>query len=445
MRCPLLPLLAGVAVASAGCSEYGIEPKKEEPHFEEDNPTYPDVAVTPTAIDLGALCPGVVGGTEVEISNEGDADLNVRRIEIAGRGWSVGEVTLPATLAPDERLVVSVGGGPGDALLTVHTDDPDSPELEVPIVSVLDAPPTATIASPADGAVLPGDIVDPFVGYVTDDIDPADTLAVSWSSNVDGVLSTTPASAAGEAVLAWDPIGRSAGAHAVTLTATDSCGQAASDLVSFCQDQGYSADNLDLATWNFEGSALWDATNEWVELTSATYNQSGTAFQTATPVSADNVSIAFRFFVSGGDGADGISLTALDVARMTSFVGEAGGGIGYSGLPGWSIEVDTWYNGEYGDPTEADHVSIHFDGQPFGPAAWAALPEMEDGNWHDMEVTVLARHVVVTVDGVAYIDQNLSGFTPFSAYVGFTAATGGATNYHLIDALTVTRNVCDEG
>ena len=62
-----------------------------------------------------------------------------------------------------------------------------------------------------------------------------------------------------------------------------------------------------------------------------------------------------------------------------------------------------------------------------------------------MTVTVLGRRVTVAIDGVAYIDQNLSGFTPFPAYVGFTAATGSVTNYHLIDALTVTRYVCEEG
>ncbi|MDP2315793.1 MAG: hypothetical protein Q8P41_23045 [Pseudomonadota bacterium] len=441
MRTSLLLLLA----FAAGCTEYGIEEKKEEPTFEEDTPTFPDVAVSPTAIDLGLLCPGVVGETTVEVSNVGDSALNVQAVEVVGDGWALGEVTVPATLQPGEVLVIPVTGGPGDAMLTVHTDDPETPDIDVPMWAVLDAAPTATITAPVDGEVLAGDVAATFTGLVADDRDPADTLAVAWSSDIDGVLSTAPASATGETSFAWDPTVRTAGSHRVTLTATDTCGQAVSQTVTICQDQGYSADNLDLSTWHFEGNARWDGANGWVELTQPSANQSGTAFQTATTVGADNVSIDFRFYVSGGDGADGISVTALDSSRMTGFVGSSGGGLGYAGLPGWSIEVDTWYNAEYGDPTQEDHVSIHFDGEPFGPAAWAALPEMEDGAWHDMSVIVLARHVTVSIDGVTYIDEDLPGFTAFPAYVGFTAATGSVTNYHLIDALTVTQYVCEEG
>ncbi|MES2642940.1 MAG: hypothetical protein V4850_25880 [Myxococcota bacterium] len=428
----------------AACTEYGIEGQKEEPTLEEDTAGFPDVAVTPTTIDLGVVCAGSIHESVVEVSNGGDEPLNVRGLTLDGEGWAHGDVTLPTTLQPGELLSIPVTGGPGNATLTVHTDDPDSPDVEVALWAALDAPPTATITAPPDGDVLAGDALVSFTGLVTDDADAADTLAITWASDIDGVVGTGPATAAGDTSVSWDPSVRTAGSHRVTLTATDSCGQSVSDAVTICQDQGYTADNLDLATWNFEGSARWDGGNGWVELTQPLEGQSGTAFQTATTVSADNVSIDFSFYVSGGSGADGISVTALDSSRMAGFVGDSGGGMGYGGLPGWSVEVDTYYNYDYGDPTEGDHVSIHFDGQPMNPAAWAALPEMEDGAWHAMTVTVLARRVTVAIDGVTYIDQNLSGLTPFPAYVGFTAGTGSLTNYHLIDALTVTRYVCEE-
>jgi hypothetical protein len=44
---------------------------------------------------------------------------------------------------------------------------------------------------------------------------------------------------------------------------------------------------------------------------------------------------------------------------------------------------------------------------------------------------------------VVYIDQDVAGFTAFSAWVGFTAGTGGETNEHRIDELTVTDYSCD--
>jgi hypothetical protein len=54
----------------------------------------------------------------------------------------------------------------------------------------------------------------------------------------------------------------------------------------------------------------------------------------------------------------------------------------------------------------------------------------------------VAPNVKVSIDGVTYLDQAVPGNYNFPAYVGFTAATGGSTNYHLIDALTVTEYVC---
>ena len=54
-----------------------------------------------------------------------------------------------------------------------------------------------------------------------------------------------------------------------------------------------------------------------------------------------------------------MGLTALDIDRMTTYLGGTGCGIGYGGdatctsgpaLPGWSIEVDTYYNGGQDQP-----------------------------------------------------------------------------------------------
>lgn len=85
-----------------------------------------------------------------------------------------------------------------------------------------------------------------------------------------------------------------------------------------------------------------------------------------------------------------------------------------------------------------------FDGDVDDPAAWAALPELEDTGWHTMSVVVAAPRVTVRIDEVAYLDQDLGGAFSFPAHVGFTAGTGGLTNSHLIDALQVTEHVCGD-
>jgi hypothetical protein len=285
---------------------------------------------------------------------------------------------------------------------------------------------------------------------VSDDVDPPEALALSWASNVDGVVGTDPAASDGLATLAWSAAAQTAGQQIVTLTATDSCGNVGGAHVGVCQQSGYTEDSIDLASWHFEGNANWDATNGWLELTEPVTGQLASAFDTADLVGGDEVSISFLFYVSGGTGADGISLTALDVDRMTSYLGASGGSIGYGsdgvnpGLPGWSIEVDTYDNGYPQDPTPDDHVMFTFDGNQAGGYTWAPLPEMEDGAWHTMTVDVADPHVTVAIDGVSYIDEDISGYFAFPAYVGFTAATGALTNYHLIDALEVTEYVCEE-
>jgi hypothetical protein len=109
------------------------------------------------------------------------------------------------------------------------------------------------------------------------------------------------------------------------------------------------------------------------------------------------------------------------------------------------MEVDTWYNPELADPTAEDHVSLHLDGAASDVRAWAALPDVEDGQWHTLEVSVVAPRVQVSLDGVLYLDQDVPGNYAFPAYVGFSAATGQATNAHWVDALTVSRLVCDPG
>lgn len=422
------------------CSEYEVKSTDGAGGGDSDAAA-PAIGVSPSALDLGVVCGA--GESEVVISSEGAGPLHVTSVSVTGDGWGVGALDLPAELDPGETLTVPLSTGGGAAALRVESDDPDEPTVEVPLRASVDAAPTVTITSPGEGEVLSAGALTTFTATVSDDLDLPSALSAEWSSDVQGVLSTDAPADSGEASFSWIGTAVESGTHNLTLTVTDSCGNASADTLSVCQNAGYVEDSLDLATWHFEGTALWDSSNGWVQLTNTSTDQAGTAFQTTETVDASNVVIEFSFYVSGGSGADGLSLTALDSARMTSFVGSTGGGIGYYGMPGWSLEVDTWYNGEYNDPTTEDHLSVHIDGDVANPVTWATLPEMEDGAWHTLAATVSDGWMTVTVDGVTYIDQAITGLTSFPAYVGFTAATGASTNYHLIDALAVERYVCD--
>ena len=127
---------------------------------------------------------------------------------------------------------------------------------------------------------------------------------------------------------------------------------------------------------------------------------------------------------------------------MTSFIGGAGGGIGYQGLPGWTVEIDTYYN-RGTDPTSQDHVSVHIDGDVGSTETRAALPDMEDGQWHELRVQADGTWFTVTIDGTIYVDEDITALSEFPAYVGFSGATGGLTNDHLVDSLVVTGSTCE--
>ena len=437
-------VLSGIFSA---CSEYEVKAQLDpslmndsaEPIVTEDAP---DIRINPSDISMGTICEP--GSAELRISSLGSVPLTIESLAIAGGGWALNNPpTLPQAIAPGEFMNLSLIEGVGTGSLYVESNDPDTPVWEVPLSATLDSPPELEITSHGDGEVIEPGSTTEFVANVFDSGDAVEDLVVQWTSDVDGILTTSIPTSDGTVRLDWDANVQSSGDHTLSASVIDSCDTEARDQVDICQNEGYIDEGLALSTWNFEGHATWDAANEWVELTDTRTNRAGTAFQTSTTVDSDNVVIEFSFFVSGGSGADGISLTALDSTRMTGFVGSSGGGIGYAGLPGWSIEVDTWYNSENNDPTSADHLSVHIDGNQGAYVAWAALPEVEDGNWHDMSVTVSGSHMTVEVDGAVYIDQSISGLGAFPAYIGFTGATGSATNWHLIDSLEVEAFVCE--
>jgi hypothetical protein len=417
-----------------GCSDYAIKPEVEDP-VPPDPPPPPDILVTPDRVDLGVVCDAA--SSSITATNAGDGDLTVT--ELLVEGWVLGEVTLPAVVSPGESLAVPLSGV-GDGKLTIVSDDPDTPRVEVPLSATLDEPPTIAWVTPVEGEIFPVGATTELAVTVTDDQPGA---VVSWESDVDGALGTAVVGVDGRASVAWNAADHTSGPHALVASVVDACGHADAGAVTVCQNEGYVEDSVDLDSWHFEGNARWDATGGWVELTTPTSYQAGTAFQTSATVSSDDIEIEALVFLSGGTGADGLSLTALDSSRMTTFVGLTGGGLGYAGLPGFSIELDTWYNAEYSDPTPDDHLSFHLNGDQTKLQAWSAVPELEDDAWHLLSVRVIGARARVDLDGVTYIDEDIAGLTPFPAYVGFTASTGGLYNYHLVDSLTVERAVCD--
>lgn len=448
-RLPVLISLSGSLLGALGvaCSDYTVDKVERI----EPGGGVPELSVSPESLELGATC-GIESHT-VTLSNTGDAPLTVSELIVSGDGWSLdAPPELPLVLDPSAQADLLVTGSGGPASLAVRSDDPSRSQVTVVMSSAPDALPELVLDAPPDsGALGPGALLS-LSGVAADGaVDPS-TLQVHWTSDVDGDLGTTGVQADGSFGLTWDGLVRTPGAHLLTATLEDACGNTVQDTILVCQEAGYAADDLDLASWNFEGTAFYDVGRGAVELTDLDPFAVGTAFLTASTVPADAVTIRFEFSTGGGTGADGFSVTALDTARMTGFMGAPGCALGYGeahdscidegeALPGWSIEVDTYYN-PYIDPSSNDHLSLTFDGDLDTTAAWTDLPEVEDTGWHTLEIAVRGAAVRVSLDDDTLVETE-AAFLPFDAYIGFTAATGADTNQHTIRSLTVEGDVCD--
>jgi WD40 repeat protein len=104
-------------------------------------------------------------------------------------------------------------------------------------------------------------------------------------------------------------------------------------------------------------------------------------------------------------------------------------------VPGYGIEFDSWYNSERLDPS-SNHIALIKD------RASNHLKSVDDGRtedyqWHQVKIEVGDSSVAVYVDGglvftwSGTIDRTHGG-------MGFAAATGAYTNWHLIDDVKIT-------
>lgn len=432
-RRPTVPARWLALAALAGCTEYNLGKEVVEP-----DAASPDIAADGvSALTCTAPWTGVV-----PVRNEGGGPLHIDGIATTGAWTATQEV--PLTLGSGDALEIPVEGE-GEGTLTLSSDDPDEPAIVVDLYAAVNHPPEVALLAPTDALVLGEPAADQPLSGVVDDADGDDLLVTWW---IDGVALPSDTVPPGPVSAVWPA--PAPGDHTVTLAAADACATAEAT-VGVCQDATVTYENLGISTWHYEGSSYWDGSTSNLVLTDAAIEQVGTAFDTTAAVSGGAVTIDFEFYIGGGSGADGISLTALDTSRLLTYTGGSGCGIGYGGsasctagpaLPGWSIEVDTYFNDGY-DPTPDDHLAFTFDGDVDSPPVWAALPEMEDTGWHRMQVDVAAPHVRVSIDGTTYLDADLSGSFAFPAYVGFTAGTGGLTNQHRIRALTVTDHACE--
>jgi hypothetical protein len=188
------------------------------------------------------------------------------------------------------------------------------------------------------------------------------------------------------------------------------------------------------ATWVRNGSA--SAVTGGVQLTPATANTAGSVIH-PTALASNGLSVAFTASITGGTGADGLALALLDAASAKAkSVGASGGGLGWSGLGGVAVTLDSSKN--TGDPG-ADFVGVATGVRAAASQlAYAANTTPGQGltkGTHAVLVTYDGTSLRVTVDGTLRLTTAVA--LPPKVLVGFTAGTGGRTDVHTVSNATI--------
>lgn len=206
--------------------------------------------------------------------------------------------------------------------------------------------------------------------------------------------------------------------------------------------------------WTLNGSAQLVDGDEVLRLTDALSYQAGAAWAPDKLSLTQDFSLAFSFSLAGGSAADGITLTFQNSAAGLAALGSDGGGLAYQGInKSLAFTFDTFDNGWDTDRTPGHNTSVAFDGDlvnRWGGATVGQAHELRGAtlySWVDYTAAnggVFAMYFSDTATQPAQPDHQfaLSSaanlFDGDEVYVGFTGATGGATDIQRVLSFSVT-------
>ena len=187
--------------------------------------------------------------------------------------------------------------------------------------------------------------------------------------------------------------------------------------------------------WQYNGSAAQQGDDTY--LTDTGESEAGDAVY-PTAVATDGLKVSFTAELGGGTGADGMAFDLLDPTTSTpSSLGNSGGALGFAGLQGIGIGLDTYQND--GDPS-ANFVGIavsdansRTDQMPY--VRTHNLPSSLDSGTHTVTVSVGSGKITAVIDGSTTISARAT--IPPTAYVAFSGGTGGLTDNHIVRDVSI--------
>ena len=193
-----------------------------------------------------------------------------------------------------------------------------------------------------------------------------------------------------------------------------------------------------LSRWMLQGDEYWDSNNKYLVLTRDVNSQSALAINNKDLIITSWIA-SFKYRAGGGSGADGFVFCFYKQKEYSPPGGES---MGFNGYPGYGIEFDNYYNS--GDDPSANHIAIIKDSTS-NHLTYVNDSRTEDNVWHEVEVRFNNGVITVLVDEEVVISQfSISSFDYSQKGIGFSAGTGGANNWHIVDSLLVRKYVSPE-
>ena len=334
-------------------------------------------------------------------------------------------------MATVERFIGSAAGpvdleiGPGGDLFYVALN---TGELRRVAYRGTNRPPVASVSSSAASGDAPLAVT--LSAARSTDPDAGDSLSYAWDLDGDGGFDD----AFGAEVTTTLPIG----VHTPGVRVTDSLG-AAAVARTLVRAGLVAAGALGGSGWQLNGAARAGACG--VELTPMQPRQRGSAVWTE-PIASSNIAVGFDAVIdtthAATGGGDGIALAFVDAAAGPGALGFEGGNIGFGGLPGVAVTLDTYRN-----PTDpyTNFIGVTTGVRPGGGLDYAAtasagVPPLA-GATTRVEVALRDNGALAVFAAGRLVLETTVALPPL-VRVAFTSATGGEADRHEVCNATVT-------
>uniref|UniRef100_A0A6B2KXB5 PUL domain-containing protein n=1 Tax=Arcella intermedia TaxID=1963864 RepID=A0A6B2KXB5_9EUKA len=159
-----------------------------------------------------------------------------------------------------------------------------------------------------------------------------------------------------------------------------------------------------------------------------------------------NWKTSFVFHIGPARGADGLAFVIQNSKSGIKTIGSGGSGKGYQNIEkSLAVEIDTYENWQETEDPNGNHISIHTRGTEPNSAHHSnslsvskySIPDFVDGFPHGIIISYKNRLLQIFLDDLvdpvceAKIDLSQK-LDSTSAWIGFTAATGGINQFHNI-------------